>query len=116
MLALAKQEPYKTDAHYRAPIEPYMEYFTEADDKAEVFAFCRERMQSDVTTEALRLKEMSRELSERLRHFGSTGSRRISLEQEAMNHIRVAPDRKQTFTAITRQMDMVLERNQGLSR
>lgn len=93
-----------------------MEYFTAADDKAEAFSFCRERTQSELTTEVPRLKEMSRELSERLRHFGSTGSRRISLEQETMNHIRVAPDREQTFTTITRQMDMVLERSRGLSR
>ena len=47
LLALAKQELYKTDAHYLAQIKPYMEYFTKAGDKVEAFAFCRERMQAD---------------------------------------------------------------------
>lgn len=79
LLALAKQEPYKTDAHYMSQIQPYMEYFTEADDKAEAFAFCRERMEADMTTEAPRLKEMSWELSERLRRFGGTGTKRSAL-------------------------------------
>lgn len=115
LLALAKQEPYKIDAHYLAQIAPYMEYFTEADDKAEAFAFCRERMQADVTTEAPRLKEMSRELSERLRRFGGTGSKRAALAEEAMSHIRVAPDREQAFTAITKEMDRALERSRGRS-
>ena len=116
LLTLAKQEPYKTDAHYLDQIKPYMEYFTEAEDKAEAFAFCRERMQADMTTEAPRLKEMSRELSERLRRFGGTGSKRAALAQEAMSHIRVAPDREQAFTAITGEMDRALERSRGLSR
>lgn len=115
-MALAKQDAYKTDAYHQAHIKPYMEYFVEADDKAEAFNFCRERMQADMTTEAPRLKEMSREISERLRRFGGTGTKRADLTQEAMSHIRVAPDREQAFTAITRQMDMVLERSRGLSR
>lgn len=37
----------------------------------------------------------------------------IALSQEAMNHIRVAPDREQAFTAIIGEMDMTLERSQG---
>ncbi len=116
LLALAKQEPYKTDSHYQAQIKPYMEYFTEAEDKAEAFTLCRERMQADMTTEASRLKEMSREISERLRRFGGTGSQRISLEQEAMNHIRISPDREQAFADITGEMDRALERSRGRGR
>lgn len=87
LLAIAKQESYKTDSYYQEQINPYLEYFAEADDKFEAFAFCRERMQADMTTEAPRLKEMSRELSERLRCFGGTGSQQAVLAQEAMNHI-----------------------------
>lgn len=116
LLVLAKQEDYKTDAYYQAQIKPYMEYFIEAGDKTEAFDFCRERMQADMTTEAPRLKEMSRELSEKLRRFGGTGSKRSALAEEAMSHIRVAPDREQAFTAITGEMDRVLERSRGLSR
>ena len=93
-----------------------MEYFAEADDKAEAFAFCRERMQADVTTDAPRLKEMSRELSEKLRRFGGTWSQQSALEQEAMNHIRLAPNREQAFAAITGEMEMALERSRGLGR
>lgn len=93
-----------------------MDYFDEADDKAEAFAFCRERMQADMTTDALRLKEMSRELSERLLRFGGTGSKQAVLRQEAMDHIRLAPDREQAFTAITGEMDLALERSRGLGR
>lgn len=116
LLALAKQDTYKTDAYYQARLKPYMEYFTEAHDKAEAFAFCRERMEADMTTEAPRLKEMNRELSKRLRRCGGTWSRQSDLERQAMNHIRVAPDREKAFTAITKEMDKVLERNRGLSR
>lgn len=116
LLTLAKQDAYKTDAHYQAQIKPYMEYFNEADDKAQAFAFCRERMEADMTNEAPRLKEMSLELSERLRRFGGTGSKRSTLAQEAMNHIRVAPDREKAFAAITRELDRTLERSRGLER
>ena len=49
LLALAKQEAYKTDAYHQAQIKPCMEYFAEA----------------DMSTEAPRLKEMGRELSKR---------------------------------------------------
>lgn len=83
LLALAKQEPGKIDSYYLEQIKPYMEYFDEADDKAEAFAFCRERMEADMTTEAPRLKEMGREISERLRRFGGTGSQQIALRQKA---------------------------------
>ena len=116
LLAIAKQEPNKMDYHYQAQIKPYMEYFAEADGKAEAFTFCRERMEADVTTEASRLKEMSRELSERLRRFGGTGSQQLALRDEALGHIRVAPDREQAFAAISREMDMALERVRGLGR
>lgn len=116
LLAIAKQEPYKIDSHYLEQIKPYMEYFAEADDKAEAFAFCRERMEADMTTEAPRLKEMSRELSEKLRRIGGTGSQQIALRQEALDHIRLAPDREQAFAEITGEMDRALERTRGLGR
>lgn len=116
LLALAKQESYKTDSYCQAQIRPYMEYFTEADNKAEAFAFCRERMEADMPTEAPRLKEMSRELSERLRRVGGTGSKQAALLQEALNYICVAPDREQAFALITKEMDIILERSRGLSR
>ena len=117
LLAIAKQEPTpKVESYYQAQIKPYLEYFTEADDKAEAFAFCRERMQADVTTEAPQLKEMSQELSERLRRFGGTGSQQIALEQEAMSHIRLAPDRDQAFAEVNKGIDMALERSRGLER
>lgn len=116
LLTLAKQEAYKTDAYYQAQIKPYMDHFAEAEDKVEAFDFCRERMQADMTTEASRLKEMSRELSERLRRFGGTGTKRAALTQEAMNHIRLAPDREQAFAAIIGEMDRALERSRGLGR
>ena len=79
-------------------------------------AFCRERMEADVTTEAPRLKEMRRELSERLRRFGGTWAKQGALQQEAMNHIRVAPDREAAFASITGEMDRALERSRGLGR
>jgi hypothetical protein len=114
LLAFAKLEPNKTDSYYQAQIAPYMEYFTEADDKAEAFAFCRERMEADMTTEAPRLKEMGRELSQRFRRFGGTWSQQSALTQEAMNHIRLAPDRERAFTDITGEMDIALGRHRGL--
>lgn len=116
LLAIAKQESGKIDSYYQEQIKPYMEYFAEADNKAEAFAFCRERMEADVTTEAPRLKEMGRELSERLRRFGSTGSKQLALRDEALGHIRVAPDREQAFAAITVEMDLALERSRVLGR
>jgi hypothetical protein len=99
LLAIAKLEPYKSEVHYQERITPYLEYFAEADDKAEAFAFCQERMEADMTTEAPRLKEMGRELSEKLRRFGGTWSQQSALTQEAMNHIRLAPDRSKPLRA-----------------
>ena len=106
----------KIDSYYQEQIKPYMEYFDEAEDKAEAFAFCRERMEADMTTEAPCLKEMSRELSERLRRFGGTWAEQGALQKEAMNHIRLAPDREQAFASITGEMDRALERSRGLGR
>ena len=116
LLAIAKQEPNKFESHYQAQIKPYLEYIAEAEDKAEAYAFCLERMQSDVTTGAARLKEMGREVSERLRRFGGTWSQQSALEKEAMDHIRVAPDREKAFADITDTMDLALERSRGLGR
>ena len=72
--------------------KPYMEYFSEAEDKAAALAFCQERMQADITTEAPRLKEMRREIDDKLRHMGGTGSMQIEMRQQALDHIRIAPD------------------------
>ena len=104
------------DFHYQAQIKPYLEYIAEADDKAEAFAFCRERMQEDMTTGAARLKEMSRELDERLRRFGGTWSQQSALRQEALDHIRVAPDREEAFAEVGKGIDIALERSRGLQR
>jgi hypothetical protein len=73
-------------------------------------------MQGDMTTEAPRLKEMSRELSERLRRYGGSWSKQGTLRDEALGHIRVAPDREQAFADITAEMDRTLERSRGLGR
>lgn len=53
-----------------------------------------------MTTEAPRLKEMSKELSKRLRRFGGTWSKQDALRQEALGHIRLALDREQAFASI----------------
>jgi len=116
LLDIAKREPNKIDSYYQAQIAPYMEYFAEAEDKAEAFAFCRERMEADMTTEAPRLKEMGRELSQRFRSFGGTWAQQSALEREAMNHIRIAPDREQAFATITGELDRALQRSRGLGR
>ena len=116
LLAIAKQEPHKMDFHYQAQIKPYLAYFAEADDKAKALTFCQERMQEDVTTDAARLKEMSRELDERLRRFGGTWSQQSALRQEALDHIRVAPDREEAFMEVSKGIDMALARSRGLER
>ena len=77
------------ESYYQAQIKPYMEYFSEAEDKTAAFAFCQERMQADVTTEAPRLQEMSKEISEKLRRIGGTGTQRIAMRDEALDHIRI---------------------------
>jgi hypothetical protein len=116
LLAIAKQGPHKVEKYYQEQIKPYLEYFAEADDKAEAFTFCRERMQEDVTTGAPRLNEMGRELGERLRRFGGTWAQQIALRDEALGHIRVSPDREKAFTDIIGEMDMALTRSRGLGR
>jgi hypothetical protein len=93
-----------------------MEYFTEAEDKAAAFAFCQERMQADMTTEAPRLKEMRLKISDKLRRTGNTMAEQGELQREAMAYIRTAPDREEAFAEAVRGIDMVLERSRGLSR
>ena len=73
-------------------------------------------MQADVTTEAPRLKKMSMDISDKLRRFGGSWSQQGALRQEAMNHIRVAPDREEAIVEIVRGIDLALERSRGLSR
>jgi hypothetical protein len=116
LLAVAKQEPYKVESYYQAQIKPYMEYIADAEDKAAAFAFCHERMKEDATTGSARLKEMGQELSERLRGFGGTWAKQDALRQEALDHIKIAPDREEAFTEVTKGIDMALERSRGLER
>jgi len=103
---------------YHKQIKPYMEYFDESEDKAAAFAFCQERMQADVTTEAPRLKEMSREIDDKLRRMGGTGAMQIEMRQQALDYIRTAPDREEAFAEVVKGIDMALERSRcrGLER
>jgi len=116
LLAIAKQGPRMMENYYQAQIKPYMEYFSAAEDKAAAFAFCQERMQADVTTEAPRLQEMSKEISEKLRRTGGTMAKQGELQREAMAYIRTAPDRERAFAEAVKGIDMVLERSRGLGR
>ena len=118
LLAIAKQGPRVMEQFYHKHIKPYMEYFAEAEDKAAAFAFCQERMQADVTTEAPRLKEMSRVIDEKLRRMGGTGTSQIEMRQQAMDYIRTAPDRDEAFAEAIKGIDMALERSRelGLAR
>ena len=102
------------ESYYQAQIKPYMEYFAEAEDKAVAFAFCQERMQADMTTEAPRLKEMSREIAEKLRRMGGTWAKQGELQQQAMDHVRIAPDREEAFAEVVKGIDMALERSREL--
>lgn len=117
LLAIAKQElPSKVENYYQEQIKPYLEYIADAEDKPAAFAFCRERMQEDVTTGADRLKEMGREISEKLRGIGGTWAKQDALQQEALDHIKVAPDREEAFSEVVKGIDMALERSRGLER
>jgi hypothetical protein len=117
LLAIAKQEASpKVESYYQAQIKPYMEYIADAEDKPTAFAFCHERMQEDVTTGAARLKEMERKISEKLRSIGGSWTKQDALRQEAMGHIRIAPDREEVFTEVVKGIDMALERSRGLGR
>ena len=126
LLAIAKQEiievekPWhskiKPESYYLEQIKPYMEYIAEAEDKAAAFASCQERMQADVTTEAPRLKEMRREIDDKLRRMGGTGATQIEMRQEALDHIRITPDREEAFAELMQGIDMALTRKRGLER
>jgi len=91
-----------------------MEYFAEAEDKAAAFAFCQERMQADITTEAPRLKEMSRKIDDKLRRMSGTGTMQIAMRQEALDHIRIAPNMEEAFVEVVKSIDMALERSQSM--
>jgi len=116
LLEIAKQEPNKWESHYQEQIKPYMEYFAKAEDKAAAFAFCQERMQADMTTEAPRLKEMRLKISDKLRRTGGTMAKQGELQQQAMAYIRAAPDREEAFAEAVKGIDMALERSRGLVR
>ena len=51
------------------------------------------REQVDMTTEAPGLKEMRREIDEKLCRMGGTGTKQIAIRDEALDHIRITPDR-----------------------
>lgn len=104
------------ESYYKEQITPYVEYFAEAEDKAAAFAFCRERMQADVTTDAARLNEMGRGISEKLCGFGGTWAKQDALHQEALGRIRIAPNREEAFAEIVKGIDMALERSRRLGR
>lgn len=116
LLAIAKQEPGKMDYYYQEQIKPYMDCISEAEDKSAAFAFCSERMLADVSSEASRLKEMNRHIAEQLRRTGASGTKQMALRQEALAHIRLAPNREQAFEKVCRGIDMALERSRGLGR
>ena len=86
-----------------------MKFIAEAEDKAAAFAFCQERMQADITTEAPRLKEMCREIDAKLRRMGGTGSMQLDMRQEALDYIRIAQDREEAFGEVVKGIDIVLE-------
>jgi hypothetical protein len=75
-------------------------------------------MQADVTTEAPRLQEMSREIDDKLRRIGGTGTQRIAMRDEALDHIRIAPNREKAFAEVVKGIDIALERSRerGLAR
>ena len=118
LLAIAKQGPLMMEPFYHKQIKPYMEYFDQSEDKAAAFAFCQERMQSDMTTEAPRLKEMSRAISDQLRRMGGTMAQQGELQQEVLDHIRIAPNREEAFAEVVKGLDIALElsRSRGLGR
>jgi len=128
LLAIAKREiitvekPWhskiKPESYYLEQLKPYMEFIAEAEDKAAAFAFCQERMQADITTEAPRLKEMRREIDKKLRRTGGTGTMQNDTRQEALDYIRIASDREEAFVEAVKGIDMALElsRSRGLGR
>ena len=59
---------------------------------------------------------MSREISERLRRVGGTWAKQGAMQQDAMNYIKVAPNREEAFAEAVKGIDMALERSRGLGR
>ena len=73
-------------------------------------------MQADMTTEAPKLKEMGRKISDKLRRTGGTWAKQGELQQQALDHIRIAPNREAAFAEVVKGIDMALERSRGLER
>ena len=63
-----------------------------------------------MTTEAPRLKEMSRDISKKLRSFGGAWAKHGTLQQDAMNDSNVAPNREEIFAEVVKRVDMAFER------
>ena len=78
---------------------------------------CLNRADEGVT-EAPRLEKMGREISEKLRRIGGTGTQRTAMRDEALDHIRIAPNREEAFAEVLKSIGMALERSRerGLER
>jgi len=59
---------------------------------------------------------MRREIDEKLRRTDGTGSMQIEMRQQALDHIRIAPDRKEAFAEVIQGIDLALSRNRGIER
>jgi len=61
---------------------------------------------------------MRRDIDDKLRRMGGTGTAQNALRQEALDHIRIAPDREEAFGEVVKGLDMALELNwsRGLER
>jgi len=57
----------------------------------------------------VRLKEMSRVISDKLRRMGGTMAKQGELEQQALDYIRIAPNREEAFAEAVKDIDMALE-------
>jgi len=44
------------------------------------------------------------------------GTMQIEMRQQALDHIRIAPDRGEAFAEVVKGIDMALERSRGLLR
>ena len=61
---------------------------------------------------------MSRVIDDQLRGMGGTGAKQLDMRQEALDYIRIAPDREEAFAEVVKGIDMALElsRSRGLAR
>ena len=114
LLAIAKQGPPKMEHCYHAQIKPYEEYIAAAEDKSTAFAFCKERMQADISTDAPALKAMEQALLNQLKGCGWSWSKQGAFVTQLMGNIRVAPDRAKAFDAFKQELGLSIGRDRGL--